>query len=84
MVLEITNEEPKPARFADEIRSFELSLDGKKMLLRKDNFNEAIPVASRLVSVEPNNQENMQLLMLSYAGIAKRAYDIGLVRPRSS
>ena len=45
------------------------------MLLRKDNFNEAIPVASRLVSVEPNNQENMQLLMLSYAGIAKRARD---------
>ncbi|HYC52931.1 MAG TPA: hypothetical protein VEB19_17620 [Gemmatimonadaceae bacterium] len=45
------------------------------MLLRKDEFEAAIPVASRLVSVEPNNQENMQLLMLSYAGIAKRARD---------
>ncbi|HVF17400.1 MAG TPA: hypothetical protein VNA21_10820, partial [Steroidobacteraceae bacterium] len=37
MVLEITNEEPKPAKFADDIRTYELSLDGKKLLMRKDN-----------------------------------------------
>jgi tetratricopeptide (TPR) repeat protein len=45
------------------------------MLLRSDDFDAAIPVASRLISVEPNNQENLQLAMLSYAGIAKRARD---------
>jgi len=45
------------------------------MLLRTDDFNAAIPVGVRLMSVEPNNMENMQLLMLSYAGIAKRARD---------
>jgi tricorn protease len=37
MVLEITNEDPKPAKFADAIRTYELSLDGKKLLMRKDN-----------------------------------------------
>jgi len=37
MVLEITNEEPKPAKFTDNVRTYELSLDGKKLLVRKDN-----------------------------------------------
>lgn len=45
------------------------------MLLRNDNYHEAVPLASRLVTVEPNNQENLQLLVLAYAGIAKRARD---------
>lgn len=43
------------------------------MLLRSDDFDRAVPLAARLVSVEPNNPENLQLLVLSYAGIAKRA-----------
>ena len=43
------------------------------VLLRMDLFDEAVPLASRLVSVEPNNPENLQLLVLSYAGIATRA-----------
>jgi hypothetical protein len=36
-----------------------------------------------LVSVEPNNPENLQLLVLSYAGIAKKARDarVGPSRP---
>ncbi len=45
------------------------------MHLRNDNYNEAVPLAARLVTVEPNNQENLQLLVLASAGIAKRARD---------
>jgi len=43
------------------------------VLLRMDRYDEAVPLASRLVSVEPNNPENLQLLVLAYAGIATRA-----------
>jgi len=42
------------------------------MLLRTDDFEAAVPLAARLVSVEPNNPENLQLLTLSYAGIARK------------
>lgn len=45
------------------------------MLLRRDDFDAALPLATRLEQVEPNSQENIQLLVLSYAGIAKRASD---------
>src|SRR5213075_879428 len=48
------------------------------MLLRADQHAKALPLAQRLVSVEPNNPENLQLLVLSYAGIAKRARDARL------
>jgi len=43
------------------------------VLLRQDHHDQALPLASRLVSVEPNNPENIQLLVLSYAGIAQRS-----------
>jgi tricorn protease len=36
-VLEITNEEPKLKTLAEAIESFELSADGKKLLIRKDD-----------------------------------------------
>jgi len=45
------------------------------MLLRQDQEAKALPLSQRLVAVEPNNPENLQLLMLSYAGIAKKARD---------
>lgn len=48
------------------------------MYLRLDNFDKALPLASRLVAVEPNNPDNLQLLVLGYAGIAKRARDTRL------
>jgi tetratricopeptide (TPR) repeat protein len=48
------------------------------MLLRSDLYDRSIPLAQRLVAVEPNNPENLQLLVLSYAGIAKRARDTRL------
>lgn len=48
------------------------------MLLREDKVDQSLPLTQRLVSVEPNNPENLQLLMLSYAGIAKRARDTRL------
>jgi tetratricopeptide (TPR) repeat protein len=43
------------------------------MLVNSEQFEAAIPVAQRLVSVEPNSSDNLQLLVISYAGIAKRA-----------
>jgi tetratricopeptide (TPR) repeat protein len=43
------------------------------VLLRENQHDRALPLASRLVTVEPNNPENLQLLVLSYAGIAQRA-----------
>lgn len=45
------------------------------MHLRNDNHDLAAPLAARLVEVEPNNPDNMQLAVLSYAGIAKRSRD---------
>jgi tetratricopeptide (TPR) repeat protein len=42
-------------------------------LMRRDLYDLVLPLASRLVSVEPNNPENLQLLVLSYAGIAQRS-----------
>jgi Tfp pilus assembly protein PilF len=43
------------------------------VLLRENQHDRALPLASRLVSVEPNNPENLQLLVLAYAGIAQRS-----------
>lgn len=45
------------------------------MHLRKDRHEAAVPLTERLVTVEPNNPENHQLLVLAYAGIAKKARD---------
>jgi tetratricopeptide (TPR) repeat protein len=45
------------------------------MLVNAEAFDAALPVAQRLVSVEPNSSDNLQLLVMSYAGIAKRARD---------
>lgn len=45
------------------------------MLLRNDKHADAVPLAERLVEVEPNNPENLQLLVMSYAGIAKGVRD---------
>jgi tetratricopeptide (TPR) repeat protein len=41
------------------------------MLLQSDRHAEALPLAQRLVEVEPNNPENLQLLVLANAGLAK-------------
>jgi tetratricopeptide (TPR) repeat protein len=46
------------------------------MLLRDDKHLETVPFAERLVEVEPNNPENMQLLVMSYAGLAKGVRDV--------
>jgi predicted Zn-dependent protease len=54
------------------------------MLLRMDQHEKSLPLAARLVSVEPNNPENIQLLVLSYAGIAKRARDLRLASNRAT
>jgi tetratricopeptide (TPR) repeat protein len=55
------------------------------MLLRAEQHERALPLASRLVTVEPNNPENLQLLVLSYAGIAKKARDARLgARPATT
>ena len=54
------------------------------MLLRQDQEAKALPLSQRLVSVEPNNPENLQLLMLSYAGIAKKARDARVGPSRSA
>jgi tetratricopeptide (TPR) repeat protein len=56
------------------------------MLLQSDKHDQSLPLAQRLVAVEPNNPENLQLLVLSYAGIAKRARDarLGASRPATS
>jgi len=43
------------------------------VLLRQDHHDQALPLALRLVSVEPNNPDNIQLLVLAYAGIAQRS-----------
>lgn len=46
------------------------------MYLRQDDYDRALPLAVRLEGVEPNNPENLQLMVLSYAGIAKRSSDL--------
>jgi len=43
------------------------------VLLRENQHDRALPLAVRLASVEPNNPESLQLLVLSYAGIAQRS-----------
>lgn len=45
------------------------------MHLRTENHEEALPLAARLVEVEPNSTENLQLFMLANAGLAKKARD---------
>ena len=45
------------------------------MLVNSEQHDAALPIARRLVSVEPNNADNLQLLVMSYAGIAKKARD---------
>jgi Tfp pilus assembly protein PilF len=43
------------------------------VLLRENQHDRALPLTTRLVTVEPNNPENLQLLVLAYAGIAQRS-----------
>ena len=43
------------------------------MFLQQELHDRSLPLAERLVTVEPNNPENIQLLVLSYAGLATRA-----------
>ena len=54
------------------------------MHLRNDNHDLAAPLAARLVEVEPNNPDNMQLAVLSYAGIAKRSRDTRLAANKAA
>ena len=54
------------------------------MHLRKDEHDQAAPLASRLVSVEPNNPDNLQLAVLAYAGIAKRSRDARLASVKTA
>ena len=54
------------------------------MHLRKDNHDASIPLTERLVSVEPNNPENHQLLVLAYAGVAKKARDTRLAGSKAA
>ena len=56
------------------------------MLLRADKNEQAIPLVNRLVSVEPNSPDNIQLQVLAYAGIAKKLRDArtGGPRPQSA
>jgi tetratricopeptide (TPR) repeat protein len=53
------------------------------MHLRSDNHDAAAPLAARLVQVEPNNPDNMQLAVLAYAGIAKRSRDTRLASAKA-
>lgn len=54
------------------------------MLVNAENYDEAVPIVTRLVAVEPNNPENLQLLVMSYAGIAKRTRDLRAAGSRST
>jgi tetratricopeptide (TPR) repeat protein len=45
------------------------------MLIQSGKHAEALPYTGRLVSVEPNNEENLQLAAMAYAGKAKVASD---------
>jgi Tfp pilus assembly protein PilF len=53
------------------------------MHLRADNYEAALPLAGRLVAVEPYSPDNVQLLVLAYAGKAKKLRDarLGASRP---
>jgi Tfp pilus assembly protein PilF len=48
------------------------------MHLRMEDHVAAAPLAARLVQVEPNNPDNIQLAVLAYAGIAKKSRDTRL------
>jgi len=55
MSLEITNAEPKPKALIEEIRAYELSSDGKKILARKaDDFYVVDASAAAPVKLEKN------------------------------
>jgi tetratricopeptide (TPR) repeat protein len=49
-------------------------LSNLSIVLLRDNLQDkALPLTARLVALEPNNPDNLQLLVLSYAGIAQRS-----------
>lgn len=54
------------------------------MHLRLDNYDAAVPLTSRLVQVEPNNPDNMQLAVLAYAGMAKRSRDTRMAAAKAA
>ena len=54
------------------------------MHLRLDQHDEAVPLTARLVQVEPNNPENMQLAVLAYAGVAKRSRDVRMASAKAA
>jgi tricorn protease len=59
MVLEITNDEPKPAKFADDLRTYELSADGKKLLMRKDSDLFVVDAGTKSPSELPKSKVDL-------------------------
>jgi tricorn protease len=58
-VVDITNEDPKPKTLAEDIKAYELSLDGRKLLIRKgDNFHvedASVTAPAKLESIDLKN-----------------------------
>lgn len=46
------------------------------MLLRQDKHLEALPLTERLIDVEPNNPESIQLNVMANAGLARGAREV--------
>ena len=88
MTLSITNEDPKPKTLADEIKMYQLSLDGKKLLVRKGDafhvvdsssapplkFEKSIDLKDWTFSLEPNN-ERRQMFVESWRLMRDYFYD---------
>lgn len=53
------------------------------MLIQSGRHVEALPFTGRLVAVEPNSEENLQLAAMAYAGKAKQANDARAAQTRT-
>jgi tricorn protease len=66
MVLEITNRDPKQARFAEDVRSYDLSRNGKRLVLRKDDDLFIVDAGTKALTSSDFDKGRVKLGAWSY------------------
>jgi len=66
MVLEITNRDPKPVRVADDLRGYDLSRNGKQLVLRKDDDLFMLDAGTKALAPADLDKGKVKLAAWSY------------------
>jgi tricorn protease len=66
MVLEITNRDPKPVRFAEDVRGYDLARNGKRVVLRREDDLFLVDAGAKALTGMELEKGKMKLAAWSY------------------